>query len=282
MKKTAAEVINGEDLDIIIGLSDDRTSEEKDKGRKAILSILSGKYGIEEDDFISAELEAVPAGKAKLMGLDGSMILAYGQDDRICAFTSLEALLDAGDSERTLCCVLVDKEEIGSTGSTGMDSMFFENAVSELLARLPGGYDGLKLRRMLMNSYMLSSDVNSAYDPLNASLFDKKNSSFLGGGIVFNKYTGSRGKSGASDANAEFIAKLRAKMDDNNVPFQMAELAKVDIGGGGTIAKYAAYYGMSVIDAGVAVMSMHAPWEITAAKDVEGAVKCYKAFLSIM
>ena len=163
-----------------------------------------------------------------------------------------------------------------------MDSMFFENAVSELLARLPGGYDGLKLRRMLMNSYMLSSDVNSAYDPLNASLFDKKNSSFLGGGIVFNKYTGSRGKSGASDANAEFIAKLRAKMDDNNVPFQMAELAKVDIGGGGTIAKYAAYYGMSVIDAGVAVMSMHAPWEITAAKDVEGAVKCYKAFLSIM
>lgn len=282
MKKTAAEVINGEDLDIIIGLSDDRTSEEKDKGRKAILSILSGKYGIEEDDFISAELEAVPAGKAKLMGLDGSMILAYGQDDRICAFTSLEALLDAGDSERTLCCVLVDKEEIGSTGSTGMDSMFFENAVSELLARLPGGYDGLKLRRMLMNSYMLSSDVNSAYDPLNASLFDKKNSSFLGGGIVFNKYTGSRGKSGASDANAEFIAKLRAKMDENNVPFQMAELAKVDVGGGGTIAKYAAYYGMSVIDAGVAVMSMHAPWEITAAKDVEGAVKCYKAFLSIM
>ena len=215
------------------------------------------------------------------MGLDGSMVLAYGQDDRICAFTSLEALLDAGVSERTLCCVLVDKEEIGSTGSTGMDSKFFENAVSELLARLPGGYDGLSLRRMLMNSYMLSSDVNSAYDPLNASLFDKKNSSFLGGGIVFNKYTGSRGKSGASDANAEFIAKLRAKMDADGVPFQMAELAKVDVGGGGTIAKYAAYYGMSVIDAGVAVMSMHAPWEITATKDVEGAVRCYKAFLSI-
>ncbi len=281
MKKTASEVINGEDLDIIIGLSDDRTSEEKDKGKKAILSILSEKYGIEEDDFISAELEAVPAGKAKLMGLDSSMVLAYGQDDRICAFTSLEALLNAGNSERTLCCVLVDKEEIGSTGSTGMDSRFFENAVSELLARLPGGYDGLKLRRMLMNSYMLSSDVNSAYDPLNASLFDKKNSSFLGGGIVFNKYTGSRGKSGASDANAEFIAKLREKMDSCQVPFQMAELAKVDVGGGGTIAKYAAYHGMSVIDAGVAVMSMHAPWEITAAKDVEYAVECYKAFLSI-
>ena len=281
MKKTASEVINGEDLDIIIGLSDDRNSEEKDKGKKAILAILKERYGIEEDDFISAELEAVPAGKSKLMGLDGSMVLAYGQDDRICAFTSLEALLDAGVSERTLCCVLVDKEEIGSTGSTGMDSKFFENAVSELLARLPGGYDGLSLRRMLMNSYMLSSDVNSAYDPLNASLFDKKNSSFLGGGIVFNKYTGSRGKSGASDANAEFIAKLRAKMDAEGVPFQMAELAKVDVGGGGTIAKYAAYYGMSVIDAGVAVMSMHAPWEITATKDVEGAVRCYKAFLSI-
>lgn len=281
MKKTASEVINGEDLDIIIGLSDDRSSEEKDKGKKAILAILKERYGIEEDDFISAELEAVPAGKSKLMGLDGSMVLAYGQDDRICAFTSLEALLDAGVSERTLCCVLVDKEEIGSTGSTGMDSKFFENAVSELLARLPGGYDGLSLRRMLMNSYMLSSDVNSAYDPLNASLFDKKNSSFLGGGIVFNKYTGSRGKSGASDANAEFIAKLRAKMDADGVPFQMAELAKVDVGGGGTIAKYAAYYGMSVIDAGVAVMSMHAPWEITATKDVEGAVRCYKAFLSI-
>ena len=281
MKKTASDVINGEDLDIIIGLSDDRNSEEKDKGKKAILAILKERYGIEEDDFISAELEAVPAGKSKLMGLDGSMVLAYGQDDRICAFTSLEALLDAGISERTLCCVLVDKEEIGSTGSTGMDSKFFENAVSELLARLPGGYDGLSLRRMLMNSYMLSSDVNSAYDPLNASLFDKKNSSFLGGGIVFNKYTGSRGKSGASDANAEFIAKLRAKMDADGVPFQMAELAKVDVGGGGTIAKYAAYYGMSVIDAGVAVMSMHAPWEITATKDVEGAVRCYKAFLSI-
>ena len=281
MKKTASEVINGEDLDIIIGLSDDRNSEEKDKGKKAILAILKERYGIEEDDFISAELEAVPAGKSKLMGLDGSMVLAYGQDDRICAFTSLEALLDAGVSERTLCCILVDKEEIGSTGSTGMDSKFFENAVSELLARLPGGYGGLRLRRMLMNSYMLSSDVNSAYDPLNASLFDKKNSSFLGGGIVFNKYTGSRGKSGASDANAEFIAKLRAKMDADGVPFQMAELAKVDVGGGGTIAKYAAYYGMSVIDAGVAVMSMHAPWEITATKDVEGAVRCYKAFLSI-
>ena len=281
MKKTAAEAVAGEDLDIIVGLSDDRNGEEKEKGKKAILSVLEEKYGIAEDDFLSAELEAVPAGKSKLMGLDGSMVLAYGQDDRICAFTSLEAILHAEPSERTLCCVLVDKEEIGSTGSTGMDSVFFENAVSEVLSRMSGGYDSMKLRRMLMNSYMLSSDVNSAYDPLNASLFDKKNSSFLGEGIVFNKYTGSRGKSGASDANAEFIARLRAKMDEYKVPFQMAELAKVDVGGGGTIAKYAAYYGMSVIDAGVAVMSMHAPWEITAAKDVEYATSCYKAFLTM-
>ncbi len=281
MKKTAAEAVAGEDLDIIVGLSDDRNGEEKEKGKKTILSVLEEKYGIAEDDFLSAELEAVPAGKSKLMGLDGSMVLAYGQDDRICAFTSLEAILHAEPSERTLCCVLVDKEEIGSTGSTGMDSVFFENAVSEVLSRMSGGYDSMKLRRMLMNSYMLSSDVNSAYDPLNASLFDKKNSSFLGEGIVFNKYTGSRGKSGASDANAEFIARLRAKMDEYKVPFQMAELAKVDVGGGGTIAKYAAYYGMSVIDAGVAVMSMHAPWEITAAKDVEYATSCYKAFLTM-
>ena len=281
MKKTAAEAVAGEDLDIIVGLSDDRNGEEKEKGKKAILSVLEEKCGIAEDDFLSAELEAVPAGKSKLMGLDGSMVLAYGQDDRICAFTSLEAILHAEPSERTLCCVLVDKEEIGSTGSTGMDSVFFENAVSEVLSRMSGGYDSMKLRRMLMNSYMLSSDVNSAYDPLNASLFDKKNSSFLGEGIVFNKYTGSRGKSGASDANAEFIARLRAKMDEYKVPFQMAELAKVDVGGGGTIAKYAAYYGMSVIDAGVAVMSMHAPWEITAAKDVEYATSCYKAFLTM-
>ena len=240
MKKTAAEAVAGEDLDIIVGLSDDRNGEEKEKGKKTILSVLEEKYGIAEDDFLSAELEAVPAGKSKLMGLDGSMVLAYGQDDRICAFTSLEAILHAEPSERTLCCVLVDKEEIGSTGSTGMDSVFFENAVSEVLSRMSGGYDSMKLRRMLMNSYMLSSDVNSAYDPLNAS-----------------------------------------KMDEYKVPFQMAELAKVDVGGGGTIAKYAAYYGMSVIDAGVAVMSMHAPWEITAAKDVEYATSCYKAFLTM-
>ena len=279
MKKSAAEVIPGEDLDIMIGLPG-ADKDDKEGAKKKILAILKDLYGIDEDDFISAEIEAVPAGKAKLMGFDRSMILAYGQDDRVCAYTSLEAMLSVAAPKRTTCCLLVDKEEIGSVGSTGMDSVFFENAVAEVLDRL-SGYDGLKLRRTLSSSYMLSSDVNSAYDPLNASLFDKKNSSTLGGGIVFNKYTGSRGKSGASDANAEFIAKLRAKMDENNVCYQAAEMAKVDIGGGGTIAKYAAYYGMNVIDSGVAVMSMHAPWEITAVKDVESAEACYRAFLSI-
>ena len=281
MKKTAAELIPGEDLDIIIGLdTSEGEDKEKDSGKKKIISLLSDRYAIEEDDFLSAEIEAVPAGKAKLMGLDRSMVLAYGQDDRVCAYTSLVAMLACKDVKRTACCLLVDKEEIGSVGSTGMDSVFFENAAAEVLDRL-SGYDGLKLRRMLSSSYMLSSDVNSAYDPLNASLFDKKNSSFLTGGVVFNKYTGSRGKSGASDANAEFIAKLRSKMDENGVKYQMAEMAKVDVGGGGTIAKYAAYYGMNVIDCGVAVMSMHAPWEVTAVKDVESAEACYEAFLSI-
>lgn len=279
MKKTASEVIPGEDLDIIIGLPGE-DKDDKEGAKKNILAILKELYGIEEDDFLSAEIEAVPAGKAKIMGFDRSMILAYGQDDRVCAYTSLHAMLSVNNPKRTTCCLLVDKEEIGSVGSTGMDSVFFENAAAEVLDKL-SGYDGLKLRRMMSSSYMLSSDVNSAYDPLNASLFDKKNSSFLAGGVVFNKYTGARGKSGASDANAEFIAKLRAKMDEYNVSYQMAEMSKVDIGGGGTIAKYAAYYGMNVIDSGVAVMSMHAPWEITAIKDVESAEACYRAFLTI-
>ncbi len=277
MKKTASEFIAGEDLDIMVGLSD---GEKENQAKESVLGILSEKYGIEEKDLLSAELEAVPAGKAKLMGLDGSMILAYGQDDRICAFTSLKAMLESAPQERTLCCLLVDKEEIGSCGNTGMNSTFFENAAAEFLAKTEG-YDGLKIRRMMRNSIMLSSDVNSAYDPLNASLYDKKNSSFLGRGVVFNKYTGGRGKSGASDANAEFIAKIRKAMDDASVRFQMAELAKVDIGGGGTIAKYSAYYGMQVIDCGVAIMSMHAPWEIASAEDVKTAYSCYKAFLAI-
>ncbi len=280
MKKTASEFIPGEDLDLIIGLNEEKGEGSKDKGKERILSLLSSIAGIDEKDFQSAELEIVPAGKSKMLGLDKTMILAYGQDDRVCAYTSLLALLDTENAKRTSCCILVDKEEIGSVGATGMDSTFLENAVSEVIARL-SGYDGLKLRRTMRNSIMLSSDVNAAYDPLNASLYDKKNASTLGGGVVFNKYTGSHGKSGASDANAEFIATLRKAMDEGSVVYQMSEMGKVDTGGGGTIAKFAAYYGMQVIDCGVAVLSMHSPWEITAVSDVLSALACYKAFLSI-
>ena len=278
MKKTAAEFVNGEDLDLVLGLN---TEEEKEAGKKAILEILKTNYNIEEDDFLSAELEVVPAGKAKYLGLRKDLILGYGQDDRVCSFTSLEAMLEQdADNTRTTCCMLVDKEEIGSTGATGMDSLMLENALSEVVERL-GGYNGLKVRRCLKNSYMLSSDVNSAYDPLNAGLYDEDNSSKLGYGMVFNKYTGSRGKSGASDANAEFVALLRDTMDNADVKYQMAEMAKVDVGGGGTIAKHAAYYGMQVIDAGVSILSMHAPCEVSSVYDVLTAKNCYKAFLKI-
>lgn len=288
MKKTAGEFIPGEDLDLVVGLGEKKKEdkeEEKDKKKKngakeRILSILKEKYNIEEKDFLSAELEVVPAGKAKYLGLDKSMVLAYGQDDRICSFTSLDALLEGDTEKRTSVCLLVDKEEIGSTGATGMDSRFFENATAEVLDRM-GVYSSLTLKRAMKNSMMLSSDVNSAYDPLNAALYDKKNSSFLAGGVVFNKYTGSRGKSGASDANPEFIAKLRAALEKDNISYQMAEMAKVDVGGGGTIAKFSAYYGMQVIDAGVAILSMHAPWEIASVKDINDAKNTYKAFLKI-
>lgn len=282
MKKVASEFIPGEDLDVVIGLdaAEETDDKEKDKGKKRILSILKEKYNIEEKDFLSAELEIVPAGKAKYLGLDKSMVLGYGQDDRVCSFTSLDALLEGKIEDRTSCCLLVDKEEIGSVGATGMDSAFLANVTAELLERM-GAASDIKLRRTLKNSMMLSSDVNSAYDPLNASLFDKRNSSYLARGVVFNKYTGSRGKSGASDANAEFVGKLRGCLEASGVKYQMAEMSKVDVGGGGTIAKYAAYYGMQVIDCGVAVLSMHAPWEITAVKDIEYAKACYKAFLTL-
>ena len=279
MKKSAGEFIPGEDLDLVVVLGE-KDEEGKSKAKEAILSILKEKYGIEEKDFLSSELEVVPAGKAKYLGLDSSMVLGYGQDDRICAFTSLEALLEGKTEKRTSVCILVDKEEIGSTGATGMDSRFFENATAEVLAAM-GLTSSLSLRRTLKNSMMLSSDVNSAYDPLNTSLYDKKNSSYLSGGVVFNKYTGSRGKSGASDANPEFIGKIRGVMDKNGVKYQMAELAKVDVGGGGTIAKFSAYYGMSVIDCGVSILSMHAPWEISSVKDIEEAKNAYKAFLTL-
>lgn len=290
MKESASEFIPGENLDLILGsdmppAKSDENSEkkektEKNKAKKNILKILNEKYGIEESDFGSAELEIVPAGAPRDLGFDRSLILAYGQDDRSCAYTSAQALFQTQASARTNVCLCVDKEEIGSVGATGMGSHFFENAVAEVIARM-GSYSELTLRRCLNNSYMLSSDVNAAFDPQNADLYDRDNASFLNGGIVFNKYTGSRGKSGASDASPEFIAKLRKILDDANVKYQMAELGKVDQGGGGTIAYLAAKYGMYVLDAGVAVLSMHAPWEITAREDILQATNAYKAFLSI-
>lgn len=288
MKEKASDVIKGEDLDVIFGSSiptkksdtkqETKTDDANPKGKKLILSLLKEKYNIEEKDFESAELEIVPAGNARDLGLDRSLILAYGQDDRSCAFASFKAMLEVEKVTKTTCCICVDKEEIGSVGATGMASHVFENAVAEIIAKLLP-YSDLTLRRCLANSNMLSSDVNAAFDPMNPGLYDKDNASFLGGGIVFNKYTGSRGKSGASDANPEFIAKLRKINDDANVSYQMAELGKVDQGGGGTIAYLAAKYGMNVIDAGVAVLSMHAPWEIVSKEDMYQAYSCYKAFL---
>lgn len=286
LKDKASDFIHGEDLDLIMGLTVPQKitgdkKEEKQKCKKQILEILKEKYSIEEKDFESAELEIVPAGKAKDLGLDRSMILAYGQDDRSCAFTSVYSLLNSSAGERTICCLCVDKEEIGSVGATGMASNLFENMLAEIISRTENNYSELTLRRCLSNSFMLSSDVNAAYDPMNANLFDKENSSALGGGIAFQKYTGSRGKSGASDANPEFIAKIRDAMDNAKVSYQMAELGKVDQGGGGTIAYHAAKYGMNVLDAGVAVLSMHAPWEIVSKEDICQLYEGYKAFLSL-
>ena len=278
MEKKGAKVVEGEALNLLIGnmpLKD----EEKDAVKRNVLNLLKEKYDIEEEDFLSAELEVVPAGKARECGLDRSMILAYGQDDRVCAYTSLEAILDTKKVKRTACCILVDKEEIGSVGATGMQSRFFENTVAELLNCM-GVYSDLALRRTLANSKMLSSDVSAAYDPEYASVFEKKNAAYFAKGIVFNKYTGSRGKSGSNDANAEYMAELRKILEKHNVAFQTAELGKVDIGGGGTIAYILALYGMQVIDCGVAVMSMHAPWEIVSKADVYEAKKCYMAFLA--
>lgn len=289
LEKKANKVIEGEALDIIIGnkpLTIDKKKKaenaeekaEKDAVKKGILDILQKSYGIEEKDFISAELEVVPAGKAREAGFDRSMILAYGQDDRVCAFSSLKAMLEVGKTERTACCILVDKEEIGSVGATGMQSRFFENAVAEVL-NLMGEYSELDLRRCLAHSCMLSSDVSSAFDPSYASSFDKKNVAYLGGGMVFNKFTGSRGKSGSNDANAEYLGHIRAVFEKEKVNFQTAELGKVDLGGGGTIAYILALYGMNVIDSGVAVLNMHAPWEATSKADVYETKRGYVAFL---
>ncbi|MEG2513374.1 MAG: aminopeptidase, partial [Acetivibrio sp.] len=277
MDKKAAKAIEGEALDIIVG-SKPLKGKEKDAVKEGIVKLLSDKYEIEEEDFLSAELEVVPAGKAREAGLDSSMILGYGQDDRVCAYTSLIAMLEAESTDKTMCCVLVDKEEIGSVGATGMQSRFFENTVAEVLNAM-GDYTELKLRRCLSHSRMLSSDVSAAFDPAFASCFEKKNAAFFGKGIVFNKFTGSKGKGGSNDANAEYLADIRKIMDDNKVSFQTAELGKVDQGGGGTIAYILALYGMEVIDSGVAVLNMHAPWEMTSKADVYEAKCGYAAFL---
>lgn len=287
LEKKAAKVIEGEALDIIVGnkplLLDKKNKEEKGKDKakdavkQGVLDILKKMYDMEEEDFISAEIEVVPAGKARDAGFDRSMILAYGQDDRVCAFTSLRAMLDLKQTKRTVACILTDKEEIGSVGATGMQSRFFENTIAELMD-LCGDYNDLKLRRCLANSCMLSSDVSSAYDPSYASSFDKKNVAFLSGGIVLNKFTGSRGKSGSNDANAEYLGHLRSIFEKEKIQFQTAELGKVDLGGGGTIAYILALYGMNVIDSGVAVLNMHAPWEATSKADVYEAYRGYKAF----
>lgn len=283
MEKKASVVIEGEKLDLLIGSrpleKEERLDESEKEAVKAnVMRILTDYYDMEEGDFLSAELEIVPAGKARDCGIDRSMILAYGQDDRVCAFTSLFAMLDVEEAVRTSCCILVDKEEIGSVGATGMHSRFFENVVAELVA-LTEGESELKVRRALQNSRMLSSDVSAAYDPMYAEAFEKRSAAFFGKGLVFNKFTGARGKSGSNDANAEYLAEIRRAMNTEDISYQFAELGKVDIGGGGTIAYIMANYGMEVIDSGVAVLSMHAPWEVTSKADVYEAYRGYKSFL---
>ncbi|MEG2201935.1 MAG: aminopeptidase [Raoultibacter sp.] len=314
MGKKASEAIEGDELDILVGSRPALTADdiaardgavaktaadgvvaaaadaeatkkteaeklaEKEPVKALLLQLLADKYGVEEEDFLSAELEVVPAGRARECGFDRSMVLGYGQDDRVCAFTSLAAQLKAHDLVRTGVCVLVDKEEIGSVGATGMASMFFENTVAEVMA-LAGETGNLALRRALAASNMLSSDVSAAFDPSYAFAYEAKNAAFCGKGLVFNKFTGSGGKSGSNDANAEYMAKIRRIMDEGKVNFQTAELGKVDVGGGGTIAYIPAKYGMNVIDSGVAVLSMHAPWEVTSKADIYEAFKGYQVFL---
>lgn len=277
LDKKASKVIEGEDLDILVG-SKPLKGEEKDAVQANVIKLIKEKYNVEEEDFLSAELEIVPAGKAREAGLDRSMIMAYGQDDRICAFTSLSAMLKEKTVARTSCCMLVDKEEIGSVGATGARSVYFENCVAELL-EATSGFSELTLRRCMASSKMLSSDVSAAFDPLYPSVFEKKNCAFMGRGVVFNKYTGSGGKGGSNDANAEFLAYVRNKMDSNGVAFQTSELGRVDAGGGGTIAYVLALYGMEVVDCGVPVLNMHAPFEISGKGDIYEAERCYRAFI---
>lgn len=302
MSKKASVVIEGEGLDLVVGSRPLKADDEADKKDEAdmteeekaaaakkkeaakspvkarVLEILKEKYDMDEEDFLSAELEIVPAGKARDCGLDRSLILAYGQDDRICAYTSLEAILEMDKVERTACCLLVDKEEIGSVGATGMTSRFFENTVAELLNCM-GQYSELTLRRCLTRSRMLSSDVSAGYDPLYAYAFERKNAAYLGRGMSINKFTGRGGKGGSNDANAEYMARLRRIFEEANVSFQTAELGKVDVGGGGTIAYILAEYGMEVIDSGMPVLNMHAQYELSSKADIYEAVQGYKAFL---
>ncbi|MGC4019992.1 MAG: aminopeptidase [Muricomes sp.] len=296
-EKKVKDFINAEKMDLLIGnlpidagerkwsagkkdlgVENEKESKETEKVKMTILKLLKEQYQIREEDFISAELEIVPAGKARDCGLDRSMVLGYGQDDRSCAFTSLLALLEMKMTKRTSCCLLVDKEEIGSTGATGMRSKFFENTLAELM-ELCQDYSELKLRRTLANSKMLSSDVSAAYDPMFDEYYEKKNSAYLGNGLVFNKYSGSGGKSGGNDANPEYMAELRQLMDKHKVIIQTAELGAVDKGGGGTIAYLMADYGMDVIDCGIPVLNMHAPWEVSSKADIYEALKGYLAFL---
>ena len=280
LEKKAAKVIEGENLDLLIGSIPMQTEDEKvkEKVKANIMNLLFKEYGIEEEDFLSAEIEVVPAGEAKDYGFDRSMIMGYGHDDRVCAYPSFEAMLVSENPEITSVCLLVDKEEIGSVGASGMQSRFFENTVAEVMAAA-GSYSELALRRALANSKVLSSDVSAAFDPNFPSVMTKRNTAYFGKGLVFNKYTGSRGKGGSNDANAEYIGKLRNIMDTNEVSFQTAELGKVDQGGGGTIAYILANYGMNVIDSGVPVLNMHAPWEIISKVDLYEAYRGYIAFL---
>lgn len=277
MKKPANEVIEGENLDIVVGTKP-LNGEEKEAVKANILKLLKEKYGVDEDDLWSSELEIVPAGRAREAGLDRSLILGYGHDDRCCAYTSVLAMMEVENPTKTACGLFVDKEEIGSVGATGMESKFFENVIAEVLDRM-GIYSELNLKRTLRNSRMLSSDVSATFDPLYADKFDKPNAAQYGRGIVFNKYTGGRGKSSSNDANAEYLAKLRKIFNDNNVVFQSAELGRVDVGGGGTIAYILSLYGMEVVDSGIAVLSMHSPWEAISKADLYEAKKGYVAFL---
>ena len=277
MQKKAASVIEGEDLNVTFG-SMPLKEEEKDKVKANVLKLLKERYDVEESDLVSAEIEVVPAGKARDLGIDRSMVIGYGQDDRVYAYTSLVALLEMENVEKTAVCLLVDKEEVGSQGATGMQSCFFENALAEVMDRM-GIYSELKVRRALQHSKMLSSDVSAAYDPNYAGVMETNNCAYFGKGLVFNKYTGARGKSGCNDANAEYMAELRAVMEKGNVAYQTSELGKVDQGGGGTIAYILANYGMEVIDSGVALHNMHAPWEVSSKADIYEAKKGYLAFL---